>query len=303
MRTRKIHSIAGRRYRPVSDASPDHIVYDRPSRAWRERALGLRAQAIDVIDAIHTTGAQRRLRPDPISDEVIWDVLDAAIRGPSGGNRQGWRWIVVTDDAIKVPIAAYYLDAWNALHGGKRARLRQLAGQLPGRRDRQTDALERARQDPNYRAGEHLAENIGRAPVWIFAVVLGVRGEPSVVDGANIFGAVQNLMLAARAHGLGSTLTMLQRRHEAEVAALLGLPQDARAVALVPLGLPSSGTFFRTRREPVETVAYWDHWGVTKVLPAPSFEPAGTMLGVGRRLSDWPSTAAAVRRAPSPAPR
>jgi nitroreductase len=56
--------------------------------------------ALDVIEAIHTTGAQRRLRPDPIPDEVVWDILDAAIRGPSGGNGQSWRWVVVTDPAV-----------------------------------------------------------------------------------------------------------------------------------------------------------------------------------------------------------
>ncbi len=267
--------------------------------------MGMRAQFIDVIDAIFTTGAQRRLRPDPVPEEVVWDILDAAIRGPSGGNGQNWRWLVVIDEAIKAPIAAYYLEAWNALHGGKLARLRQLADRLPGRRDRQAESLDRARQDPNYRAGEHLAENIGKAPVWVFAVVLGVHGQPSVVDGANIFGAVQNLMLAARAHGLGSTLTMLHRQHEAEVAALLGLPDEARALALIPLGYPTTGTFFRTRRQPVETVAYWDRWGITRIRPGPSPEPAGAIPGAGARPSEWPPSPAdrGVRRAPSPAPR
>jgi nitroreductase len=268
--------------------------------------MGQRAQAIDVIDAIYTTGAQRRLRPDPVADDVIWEILDAAIRGPSGGNAQAWRWIVVTDDAVKAPIAARYLEAWNALHSGKRARLRRVAGRLPGRRNRQADELARARQDPNYRAGEHLAENIGRAPVWVFAVVLGVSGQPSVVDGANIFGAVQNLMLAARAHGLGSTLTMLHRQHESDVAALLGLPEDARALALIPIGYPESDTFFRTRRQPVETVAYWNRWGATKVRPAASFEPASTTaIARPRRLGAWPPTPAdrGVRRTSSPAPR
>jgi nitroreductase len=122
-------------------------------------------------------------------------------------------------------------------------------------------ALAEARKDPNYWAGEHLAANIGRAPVWVFAIVEGVTGTPTVVHGANIFGAVQNLMLAARAHGLGSTLTMLHRQRESEVASLLGLPEGARALALIPIGYPESGRFFRTRRRPVETVVYWDRWG------------------------------------------
>jgi nitroreductase len=203
-----------------------------------------------------------------VPDGVVWEILDAAIRGPSGGNDQRWRWLVVTDQAVKDPIAEWYLEAWNSLHRGRRVRLRQVADRLAGRGDRQAAQLEEARKDPNYRAGEHLAINIGRAPVWVFAVVEDVEGTPTVVHGANIFGAVQNLMLAARAHGLGSTLTMLHRQHEAEVAALLGLPDDARALALIPLGYPESGQFFRTRRRPVETVVYWDRWGGQRDRPA-----------------------------------
>ena len=147
-------------------------------------------------------------------------------------------------------------------------RLRQVADRLAGRGDRQAAQLEEARKDPNYRAGEHLAINIGRAPVWVFAVVEDVEGTPTVVHGANIFGAVQNLMLAARAHGLGSTLTMLHRQHEAEVATLLGLPDHARALALIPIGYPESGRFFETKRRPVETVVYWDRWGGCRDRPS-----------------------------------
>jgi nitroreductase len=236
--------------------------------------MGKRAESIDVIDAIYTTGAQRRLRPDAVPDDVVWDILEAAIRGPSGGNDQHWRWLVVTDPAIKEPIAAWYLEAWNALRRGKRGRLQQVADRVTGRADRQEAALAEARKDPNYRAGEHLAVTIGQAPVWIFAVVVNVHGTPTVVDGANIFGAVQNLMLAARAHGLGSTLTMLHRQHEREVAALLGLPDDARALALIPIGYPESGRFFPTRRRPVETVAYWNRWGGERHRPTAD-EPIG----------------------------
>ena len=236
--------------------------------------MGKRAEAIDVIDAIYTTGAQRRLRPDAVPDDVVWAVLDAAIRGPSGGNDQRWRWLVVTDQAVKDPIAARYLEAWNALHRSRRERLRGVADRITGKGDRQATRLADARKDPNYRAGEHLAANIGRAPVWIFAIVEDVEGTPTVVHGANIFGAVQNLMLAARAHGLGSTLTMLHRQHETEVAALLGLPDHARALALIPIGYPESGRFFRTRRRPVETVVYWERWGGYRDRPPTEVQDA-----------------------------
>ena len=216
---------------------------------------------LDVMVAIYTTGAQRRLKPDPVPEDIIWAILDAAIRGPSSGNAERWSWLVVTDEAVKRPIAELYLAAWNELHCGIRLRLRRMASRAIGASDPLEQRLVEARRDPNYRAGEHLAANIGSAPVWIFAVVSGIKGTPTVVDGADIFGAVQNLMLAARAHGLGTTLTMLHRRHEAEVASVLKLPTDARALALVPMGYPMSGRFRETRRQPVDAVTYWNEWG------------------------------------------
>jgi nitroreductase len=97
--------------------------------------------------------------------------------------------------------------------------------------------------------------------VWIFAVLRGIPGEPSLVDGADIFGAVQNLMLAARKYGVGTTLTMLHRKRESDVARVLGLPDDARAIALIPMGYPESERFHTPRRPPVETVTHWDRWG------------------------------------------
>jgi nitroreductase len=223
-------------------------------------------ELLDVIDAIFTTGAQRRLKPDPVPDWMVWTVLDAAIRGPSGGNSQRWAWVVVTDDEVKGHIGAAYLDAWNSLRMGRRARVRRQLNALVGRQPIDSE-LDEARKDPNYRSGEHLANNIARAPVWIFAAVRGIKGEPSAADGADIFGAVQNLMLAARKLGLGTTLTMLHRRDEASVASMLGLPNDARALVLIPMGFPTTATFVTNRRRPVETVTHWERWGSMRTRP------------------------------------
>lgn len=218
------------------------------------------SEPLDVVDAIFTTGAQRRLKPDPIPDWVIWAILDAAIRGPSSGNGQRWSWLVVTDEKMKRLIATWYLEAWNALSMGRRARLRRFIQQFFGPHHG-APAVDEQPPDPNLRSGEYLARNIANAPVWIFAVVNGIKGTPSVVDGADIFGAVQNLMLAARKHGLGTTLTMLHRHREERVASTLGLPQDARALALIPVGYPASDRFFTPRRRPVEMVTHWEKWG------------------------------------------
>jgi nitroreductase len=103
-----------------------------------------------------------------------------------------------------------------------------------------------------------------RGAVWIVAVQQGVRREPTLVDGADIFGAVQNLLLAARKHGIGGTLTMLHHHHEDDVARLLGLPQGAATVALIPLGYPDGVRFSTPRRRSVETVTHWERWGRQK---------------------------------------
>lgn len=216
---------------------------------------------LDVIDAIYTTRSMRRLRPDPVPEDVIWALVDAAIRGPSSGNVQRWGWIVVTDPSVKTVIAGWYQQAWAELGNGRRERLRRLLSRVaPTFRPAPTPT---ANRDPNHESGEHLANNLAAAPVWIIATQSGVSGEPGLVDGADIFGAVQNLMLAARKYGLGSTLTMLHRRREADVASLLGLPEGVVTVALIPIGYPER-SFSTPKRRPVEEVLHWGRWGVRR---------------------------------------
>jgi nitroreductase len=223
--------------------------------------LANRGVALDVEVAIFSTPATRRLKPDPVPDDVVWATLDAAVRGPSSGNTRRWGWVVVRDDNTKRLIGQWYLEAWEQLRPGRRERLRNLAGRLVGRGT--PDAADRS-DDPNYRSGQHLARNIAAAPVWIFAVLRGISGKPSLADGADIFGAVQNLMLTARKYGVGSTLTMLHRQRDRDVAKILDLPSDARPIALIPMGYPVSEAFPTPRRPPVETVVHWERWGVQR---------------------------------------
>ncbi len=97
--------------------------------------------------------------------------------------------------------------------------------------------------------------------MWILPVQRGIRGRETATAGSSIYGCVQNLMLAARAHGLGATLTTLHMGHEEEVGKLLGLPDDARTMALIPLGYPARGRFTEPKRRPLEEVMYWNRWG------------------------------------------
>ncbi len=200
---------------------------------------------MDVFEVINTTRAMRRLKPDPVPDELIWKVLEAAIRAPSGGNRQPWNFIVIRDPDKKKKIAAWYLEAWNATYGAAR---------------------EAMAADPNaarmFASADHLANHLAEVPVLIIAAIRGGDTGTSPA-GSYVYPAVQNLMLAARALGLGTTLTTLHRAHEGDVKELLAIPDNVETMALIPLGWPK-GKFGMGPRRPVEEVAYWDKWGETR---------------------------------------
>jgi nitroreductase len=194
---------------------------------------------ITVLEALHSTPARRYLSPQPIGDDIVRKLLDAAIRGPNGGNMQRWAWIVLRDPEVKARIAGFYREGWEKLYGVHRERML-------------------AANDPNFRAGDHLAAHLEEAPVWIFPVLLGAAESTNPRLGASVYGAVQQLMLAARAYGIGSTLTTLYSGHEQETRELLGLPDDALTMALIPLGFPSKGNWSEPKRRPLDEVVFWD---------------------------------------------
>jgi nitroreductase len=199
---------------------------------------------LPVLAALHSTPARRYLSDRPIEDDVIRQLLDAAIRGPNGGNTQRWAWIVVRDPEVRGRIAAFYREGWENSYGRHRERF--LAGEESGR------AL--------FRAGDHLAAHLEEAPVWIFPVLLGAAKSPNPRLGSSIYGAVQQLMLAARAFGIGSVLTTLYSGHEDEVRELLGLPDDALTMALIPLGYPARGRWAQPKRRPLDEVVHFERY-------------------------------------------
>jgi nitroreductase len=207
---------------------------------------------LPVLDALHSTPARRYLSAEPIPDEVIWAILDAAVRGPTGGNQQGWGWVVVTDPEVKRQIAAWYLEGWDRAYGSRRE---EILAAPPG-----ADGMSRS----SFLAAEHLAHHLAEAPVWIFPVLRNAAGVRSPRLGSSIYGAVQQLILAARAYGVGTTLTTLYSGHEDEVRELLGLPGDAMTMALLPLGYPARGRWAQPKRRPVQEVVHWNQWGATR---------------------------------------
>lgn len=198
---------------------------------------------MDLFEAISTLRAMRRLKPDPVSDAQLWTILDAAVKAPSGANRQPWNFLVIRDPDTKRKLAQYYLDGWNRIYGPLR-----------------DFALANPATAGTYRSAAHLAQHLAEVPVLILATVQVQAIAPGSPPGASIYPAVQNLMLAARALGLGTTLTTLHREHEAEVKELLGIPEGVDTMALIPVGWPQ-GKFGPPPRLPVEQFTYWERWG------------------------------------------
>ena len=203
---------------------------------------------LGLMEALHSTPARRYLSQEPISDELIWELLDAAIRGPSGGNNQGWGWIVVKDQSVKKQIATWYREGWDRAYGVRREQI--LAGNDP------SDTL----GSRNFRSAEYLANHLEEAPVWIFAVQRNTSDENGPRTGSSIYGAIQHLMLAARFHGIVASLTTLYAGHESDVKNLLGVPDDAMTMALIPLGYPSRGRWAQPKRQDVQEVTHWEKW-------------------------------------------
>ncbi len=205
---------------------------------------------IGLFEAIFSQRAIRKLKPDPVSDEFVHKLIEAATKAPSGGNREPWAFVVVRDEAAKQKIGAWYLQAWNAIYG----QIDPDDGPLPA-------SLGRV-----YGAAKHLAHHLSEVPVMI---IVCLRGAPpagsSHAAGAygSIYPAVQNLLLAARGLGLGASLTTLHKMHEQDVKALLGIPESVETIALVPVGHPI-GRYGPTTRRPVEEVTHFERWDDTK---------------------------------------
>lgn len=205
---------------------------------------------IGLFEAIYSQRAIRKLKPDPVSDDLIQKLIEAATKAPSGGNSQSWAFVVIRDPDTKAKIGEWYLDAWTKTYvagtdGGKN---------LP-------DNMKRV-----YGAADHLARNMKDVPVMILVCGRNAPSQGGVLSGSfygSIFPAVQNLLLAARGLGLGASLTTLHKLHDQELKELLGMPENVETIALVPVGHPI-GKYGPTTRRPVEEVTHQERWDSSK---------------------------------------
>ncbi len=214
----------------------------------------------DVFHIMSTCRSMRRLKPDPVPEELIYQILDAGIHAPSGGGVQAWRFVVVTDPEIKMQIAEVYRRGWRI---AERQYLE--AG---------------AELDGNMRAAAYLAEHLHEAPVHMFACLRARKihqqrlAGPNAVNfarimGGSIYPAVQNMLLACRALGLGATLTSVTCQYEAEIRTILSLPDFLSTYALLPIGYPV-GKFGPVTRTPVEQVTWFNQYGTPFPKPGTS---------------------------------
>jgi nitroreductase len=198
-------------------------------------------EPLSLFEAITSQRAIRHFSSQPVSDEAVETILSAAIHAPSGGNRQPWRFLVIRDAALKRQLGEWYLAAW------------------------QTAIADMETITQPYRHGADLAQQMATVPVLILACIDhgdASAGPGPVTRGASIYPAVQNLLLAARALGLGTVLTTLHTQYEREIKALLRIPATVETAALIPVGYPAEGEHFgRARRRPLSEIVFYDRWG------------------------------------------
>jgi nitroreductase len=195
-----------------------------------------------------TRAVRRRLDFDrPVPREVLLECVELAQQAPTGGNRQGWRFLMVTDQHLRSEIADLYREASLAI--------------LQGRRDSATDDQTRR----VYASAVFLAENLHRVPVHVLPCVQvvdtpgGVRPSGDAAD--SIIQAAWSFMLALRARGLGSAWTTISLARADKMSSLLGIPGDFRHVALLPVAYTVGTDFRRAARPPATSITYWDAWG------------------------------------------
>lgn len=209
-----------------------------------------------IYEMMSTCRAVRRLRPDPIPDDVVQRVLRAATWAPSGGNRQPWHVVAVRDPVKKQALGEWYADRWHAYAEAFARRAANLPAEV------------RQRTQRTLAAGDYLAEHFARTPIVaifcfdpkVLAITDADLDRPSIVGGASVYPAVQNLLLACRTEGLGCVLTTLLCFDEAKVKALLEIPEELGTCACVPIGYPVAGGHGPLSRRPLEQVVHWDRW-------------------------------------------
>ncbi len=198
---------------------------------------------VPLLEGIRTTRAMRRLKPDPVPPALIRKVCEAGTFAPSGGNRQPWFFIAVTEPERRAWVAERYRRAF-------RTYIRPAVEAA-----KEPSYPEEKRR--NMLSAVHLAEHLHEVPVHLFVAGWTRRGQPQTQA---LFPAIQNVLLACRAVGLGASLTAIHTTFGEEVDRWLGLPPNCPTCALLPIGWPR-GRYSRPHRRSVDTCLYFEKYG------------------------------------------
>lgn len=218
---------------------------------------------MDIYEALYTTRAMRRVKSDPIPEETQARILDAAIRAPTGGNAQGWRFLLVDDPAVIGELAPLYQGCIEKMFA-------TIYGEALEAANREPEKKENADLLRMYRSAKYMGDNFAGYPLLLLAFS---QGDGS---GGSIFPAVWNAMLAARAEGIGSTITSVVAFEREKLYRILGIPEDEgwNFACLVPMGYPT-GKWGVAPRRPVHEVSFRNQWGTPLgfEVPEPLWNP------------------------------
>ncbi len=205
-------------------------------------------QTTDIYEVMQTQRAIRRWTDEPVDREVIERIIQAGCWAPSGSNSQPWGFLVVTDDDIRERLATAIREMFSS----------RFNGDMPN-----PDEIEDPTTRRMMRGAFNLFDNFAAAPVWIIPCMrtdlYQARSADSLLAGSSIYPSIQNMMLAARAEGLGTVLTTPQDGIMDELRAELSIPDNALPVAIIPMGHPSAN-FGPVTRKPLAEVLQWNGW-------------------------------------------
>ena len=207
---------------------------------------------MDVFEALYTTRAMRRVKEDPVPDNIIQSMIDSAIRAPSGSNRQNWKFLVVTDKNIREKLSNIYRETWDYyINSFLNSAKDPGAASLKKQDDKDIETIRRISNSASW-----LAENYHKVPLLVLALS---RNDPT---GSSIYPAIWNLMLAARGHGIGTCLTTVMSFETEKVFEVLNIPNDKGWTlnATITAGYPL-GKWGVAERKPVDDVTYLNTWG------------------------------------------
>jgi nitroreductase len=239
----------------MTDAPNSASPYSDAFRMAPPTAEALAGLDMPLLDAMMTQRAVRRVYPDPVDDAVVLKCIELALRAPTGANGQNWEFIVVKDRRVMNKLARRYREGWKYSYGGL----------LKGAGDHDESIAK------VIRAAQWQVDHFTEIPVLVVACLrLSVREgrvpfslmPHAAVSGfwGSIYPSVQNLLLAARAMGLGASLITLPLWRPGRARKILGLPRSVTPCCVVALGWPR-GHYGPTTRKPVEQVVHLDAYG------------------------------------------